>query len=83
MSRVWGRHSPTRFRADKFELQTKFDPAVESCSKPHHLYRHIKHTLFFGCIIALLLQIEREIMFAKFTAICGLIILALYASSQI
>ena len=79
-----GKATPQQDSAqDKMSTLAKFGPAVESCSKPHHLYQHIRHALFIDCIIALLLQIEKEIIFAKFAAICSLIILALYAYSQV
>ena len=33
MSRVWGRHSPTRFPQEQNERKANFGTAVESCSK--------------------------------------------------
>ncbi|MCR0560323.1 hypothetical protein MKC71_10770 [[Clostridium] innocuum] len=54
ISRVWGRHSPTRFPQGQNERKANFGTAVESCSKklpdcPHlllPLFREIYNQLF-------------------------------------
>jgi len=59
ISRVWGRHSPTRFPQGQNERKANFGTAVESCSKklPFTSYCHFFRksiTSFFikGCGLA-------------------------------
>ena len=48
ISRVWGRHSPTRFPQEQNERKANFGTAVESCSKKLPVCRSLPTATFSG-----------------------------------
>jgi hypothetical protein len=71
ISRVWGRHSPTRFPQGQNERKANFGTAVESCSKKVAAFSVLSVLCFSQTHKRKIRQLARQSFFTTTTAAVG------------